>query len=113
MVIAWPPAGARALGAARGYLPANVPLVKHVAAVAGDRACAAGEALSVNGRPAGLRVASDPSGRPLLWWNGCQDLGEGELLLLAPGGGHAFDGRYFGITRRHEVVGRAILLWQP
>ena len=37
MVVAWLPRGARLLAASRHYLPANVPLVKRVAAVAGDR----------------------------------------------------------------------------
>ena len=57
MVIAWAPAEARRLGAERHYLPSNVPLVKRVAAVAGDRVCAAGEAVFVNGRLATLRRA--------------------------------------------------------
>ena len=112
MVVAWPPDDARRLGAERHYLPSNVPLVKRVAAAAGDRVCAAGEAVFVNGRLETLRRVSDPAGRPMPWWTGCEELGAGDLFLLTPGVPEAFDGRYFGITRREQVVGRARLLWR-
>ena len=111
MVIAWPPDAARALGAERRYLPGNVPLVKRVAAAGGDRVCAAGEAVFVNGRLETLRRARDPSGRPMPWWTGCKTLPEGDLFLLTAGMPEAFDGRYFGITRRDRIVGRARLIW--
>lgn len=111
MVVAWPPDWARDLGAERRYLPRNVPLVKRVAAAAGDRVCAVGEAVFVNGRLETLRRAADPSGRPMPWWTGCEDIGEGDLFLLTPDVPNAFDGRYFGVTARDHVVGRARLLW--
>lgn len=111
MVVAWPPDFARELGARRHYLPRNVPLVKRVAAAAGDRVCAVGEAIFVNGRLSTLRRAADPSGRPMPWWTGCEDIAEGDVLLLTPEVADAFDGRYFGITTRRLVVGRARLIW--
>lgn len=110
-VIAWPPGPARALAAERGYLPINVPLVKRVAAARGDRVCAAGEALWVNGRLEVLRRSVDGAGRPLPWWTGCVDLGDGQFLLLMPGSAGSFDGRYFGLTERRDLVGTARLLW--
>lgn len=110
-VIAWPPASARALAAERGYLPANVPLVKRVAAAHGDRVCAAGEAVFVNGRVEVLRRSHDAAGRSLPWWTGCFDLQEGQYLLLMPGSAASFDGRYFGLTERRDLVGKASLLW--
>ena len=111
MAVAWPPAGARSLAAARGYLPANVPLVKRVAAVAGDSVCARGAALFVNGRAAAMRRGRDPLGRTLPHWRGCRALGPGEFLLLSRGAAGAFDGRYFGPVGRRQVVGRATPLW--
>ncbi|MDB5672781.1 MAG: hypothetical protein JWO25_3740 [Alphaproteobacteria bacterium] len=111
MVIAWPPEPAGELAARRGYLPATVPLVKRVGAVAGDRVCAAGEALFVNGRLAARRLRTDRIGRPLPWWAGCADLGPGELLLLAPTRPDSFDGRYFGVTQPPQLIGRAVPLW--
>ncbi len=112
MAVAWPPRAARALGAARGYLPGNVPLVKRVAASAGDRVCALGAAIFVGGRKVAFRLRADPSGRPLPWrWHGCVRLDEGSVLLLSPDQPLAFDGRYFGPSRGGEVLGRARLLW--
>jgi conjugative transfer signal peptidase TraF len=111
MVVAWAPADARRLAAARHYLPASVPLVKRVAAVAGERVCARRQKIYVGGRLVARRRSRDPSGRPLPWWSGCRRLGPGELFLLSSGRPDAFDGRYFGITRRFELVGTARLLW--
>jgi conjugative transfer signal peptidase TraF len=110
-VVAWAPRWARKLAAARGYLPATVPLVKPVAAVAGDRVCAAGNRIFVNGRAAAVRRSHDPSGRTMPRWQGCRRLRQRELFLLSPGVAQAFDGRYFGVTRSEEVVGQARLLW--
>jgi len=110
-VAAWPPAAARRLAAERRYLPVNIPLVKRVAATRGDRVCAIGEAVFVNGRLAAARRRQDRSGRLLPWWTGCSRLRRGELLLLTRGGADSFDGRYFGISSRHHVIGRASPLW--
>lgn len=110
MVVAWLPAQVRRLAAERGYLPARIPLVKRVAAIAGDRVCAAGHRVLINGTSAAWRYRSDPAGRALPWWSGCRRLMGGETLLLtAPP--RSFDGRYFGISRAREIVGRAVPLW--
>ena len=111
MVIARLTARHRALAAERHYLPANVPLVKRVAAVAGSQVCARGHAILIDNRQVAVRQLSDPHGRPLPWWEGCIRLRGGELFLLmdAPG---SFDGRYVGITESTDVVGRAVLLWR-
>lgn len=111
MVVAWAPPSARRLAAARFYLPYDVPLVKRVAAIGGDRVCAERNRIFINGRPAALRQARDPSGRLMPWWSGCARLARGELLLLSSAGPLAFDGRYFGATRASELVGKARLLW--
>ena len=111
MVIAWPPRAAQALAQERGYLPANVPLVKRVAGAAGDRVCAVGETVFVNGRVAAQRRSLDGAGRALPTWTGCIDLADGQLFLLMPGSSASFDGRYFGATERRDVIGKAALLW--
>jgi conjugative transfer signal peptidase TraF len=110
-VVAWPPRGAARLAAARRYLPAGVPLVKRVVAAAGDRVCARGRTMLVNGRVAAKRRPRDPSGRRLPWWSGCRRLARGDVMLLGNGGPRAFDGRYFGVTRARQVIGAARLLW--
>jgi type IV secretory pathway protease TraF len=111
MVVAWAPPGARRLAAARSYLPSAVPLVKPVAAVAGDQVCAIRERILINGRIAAVRRGRDPSGRPMPWWSGCRRLRTGELFLLSAGVRQAFDGRYFGVTDEREILGKASLLW--
>lgn len=111
MVVAWTPASVRRLAATRGYLPFNVPLVKRVAALSGDRICARGDRITVNGRFAAVRRSRDLSGRPMPWWSGCRLLRSGDLFLLTAGMPNAFDGRYFGVTRGDQLVGKARLLW--
>jgi conjugative transfer signal peptidase TraF len=110
MVVAWIPEPARALAAERRYLPSNVPLVKKVAAARGGRVCAVGEAIWVDGRHVAARREGDGRDRLMPWWTGCHDLGDGEYFLLMDSPG-SFDGRYFGITERRDLVGRAVLLW--
>ena len=111
MMIARLPGWARRLAGGRGYLPVAVPLVKRVGAAAGDRVCAIGEALFVNGHLAARRRRQDGLGRPLPWWTGCHTLGRGEVLLLMEAAPNSFDGRYFGLTRVGDIVGRARLIW--
>lgn len=110
MVVAWTPKLARSLAAGRHYLPANVPLVKRVAAAAGDRVCADGSGLWINGRRVAERQRFDSAGRPMPRWTGCRWLGDGEYFLLMDSP-LSFDGRYFGVTQRKDLVGRAVLLW--
>ena len=43
-------------------------------------------------------------------WTGCHELAAGEYFLLMDSP-DSFDGRYFGLTRREDLVGRAVLLW--
>lgn len=112
MVAAWAPEDARHLAARRSYLPAGVPLVKRVAAAAGDRVCARGAAITINGRASARRHRRDPSGRLMPRWTGCLRIPPGDLFLLSPGADDAFDGRYFGVTRREDLIAEARLLWR-
>ena len=111
MVVAWLPDRIRRLAAERHYLPANVPLVKRVGASAGDRVCADGDRIFINGRLAARRRPTDLSGRPMPWWEGCSRLGRGEIFLLSRRGPASFDSRYFGIIGAGLVVGEARLIW--
>ena len=110
MVIAWTPEPARTLAAERRYLPSNVPLVKRVGAGGGDRVCAIGDAVWINGRQIVKRQEVDGKGRPMPRWTGCRDLSGQELFLMMDNPA-SFDGRYFGVTQREDLVGRAVLLW--
>jgi len=112
MVIARVPQPMRQMAAARGYVPAKVPLVKRIAAVPGDMICARGNAIFVRGRWVATRRDRDGSGRPLPWWNGCILLHDGHYFLLMPEVPASFDGRYFGVTKSADIVGKARLLWR-
>ena len=111
MVIARVPERWRRMAAQRRYIPANVPLVKRVAAVAGDEVCALGHEIFVNGEWLAERRATDASGRPMPGWNGCVRLRGRQLFLLMTHSPASFDGRYFGVTEGGLVVGKARLLW--
>ncbi len=93
--------------AVRGYLGENVPLLKHVAAKAGQRVCRTGSVVSVDGRPVAVALTRDRLGRPLPVWRGCRTLGADELLLLNPAHPDSLDGRYFGPLPASTVLGRA------
>lgn len=110
MVLAHTPASVRDLAAARRYVPANVPLVKRIAARDGDEVCAIGAMMFVNGRPVGKRLARDSHSRPLSWWTGCEALRDGRLLLLMDNPA-SFDGRYFGPVDEDAIIGKATPLW--
>ena len=111
MVIARVPDPWRMMAAQRRYIPANVPLVKRVAAVAGVEVCALGHEIFVNGKRVVERRVADADGRPIGWWSGCVRLRSRQLFLLMPGNLASFDGRYFGVTEGDLVVGKASLLW--
>jgi len=111
MVIARVPERWRKLAAQRRYIPANVPLVKRVAAAAGDEVCALGREIFVNGQWLAERRVADASGRPMPAWSGCVRLRGRQLFLLMPQSPASFDGRYFGVTEGGLVVGKARLLW--
>jgi conjugative transfer signal peptidase TraF len=91
----------------RGYLPEGVPLLKHVAAKAGQRVCRIGTVVSVDARPVASARARDGRGRPLPVWRGCRTLKPGEIFLLNPSVPESLDGRYFGPLPASAVIGRA------
>lgn len=111
LVLAWLPETARALAAARDYLPLTTPAVKPVAALAGDVVCVRNRTVMVNDRPVANALASDRAGRPLSAWWGCRALEADEVLLLSEGSPASFDGRYFGPSRQGDIVGKLVPLW--
>jgi type IV secretory pathway protease TraF len=93
-------------------LPVSVPLVKRVAAVAGDDVCALGRDLFINGRWVAARREFDAAGREMPSWIGCRVLRDGAVFLLMADQSASFDGRYFGVTVQGEIIGKAHLLWR-
>lgn len=92
-------------------VPADLPLLKRVAAVGGDRVCADGRGLVAPFRT--VRVTQrDGLGRPLPTWTGCRALGPDEVLLLGDTAA-SFDGRHFGPVPKDRLLGRyrELLTW--
>jgi len=97
--------------AIRGYLPLNVPLIKHVAAVGGQSVCGQGGLIRIDGRAVAKSLHRDHLGRPLVAYSGCRTLRAGEVFLLNPNAPRSLDGRYFGPLPRRCVAGRLRPLW--
>ena len=111
LALAQLPPSVQNFAAQRGYLPRGVPLVKHVAALAGDRICGDGIVLTRNGLVLALRFARDHLRRPLPLWNGCRTLRAFDVLLVNDTVAHSFDGRYFGPVDRAAMLGTLVPLW--
>ena len=105
------PAGVAALAAQRGYLPAGVPLLKRIGAVAPQLVCVGEAAVRIVGVAVASVPAADGVGRPLSPWAQCRALSEGELFLLSNTHAESFDSRYFGPVDASDVIGRAHPLW--
>jgi conjugative transfer signal peptidase TraF len=111
LVAVAPPERLASYLAAGGYLPRGVPLLKHVAALPGQRVCRAGGAIFIDGRLAGQARQHDRRGRPLPVWSGCQIIAAGDLFLMNLAAPDSLDGRYFGPLPASAVIGRATPLW--
>ena len=113
LILIRPDAASARLFAQRGYLPLGVPLLKRVAAVAGQSVCERDGVLSIDGQHIADALPTDGRGRPLVAWSGCRPLRDGELFVLMVGVPASLDGRYFGPTPIRSVVGRVTPLWIP
>ena len=99
------------LAAERGYLPAGVPLIKRIAAIAGDYVCAVGGRVTINGQAGGRQLRADGMGRPLPRWQGCETIEPGALFLFMEDAKTSFDSRYFGPVPDANVIGKLAPLW--
>lgn len=100
-------ADAAALAAQRGYLPAHIPLLKRVGAVAPQHVCIEDRELHIDGVQVAVLLAVDRLGRPLPAWRQCRPLADGELFLLSATNPASFDSRYFGPIQASAVLGIA------
>lgn len=110
-VIARLPAEVAALAVQRRYIGPNVPVLKHVEAGEGDRVCALGARLDINGRLLAYRASLDGHGRPLIRWSGCYRLGPGRFFLLNRDAVNSFDSRYFGPITRAQIITTVRPVW--
>ena len=105
------PPDVAALAAQRRYLPARVPLLKRVGAVAPQHVCVFDALVWIDGVPVAAVLAADRLGRPLPSWPHCRRLEAGELFLLSSTNPASFDSRYFGPVRAAAVIGVAHPVW--
>ena len=105
------PPDAAALAAQRGYLPASVPLLKRVGAVAPQEVCITGRIVRIDGVPSAAVLPADRWSRPLPSWQQCRHLESGELFLLSVTNPASFDSRYFGPVSAPAVIGVAHPIW--
>ena len=111
LALAIPDVQIASFAATRGYLPNGIPLIKRIAAVAGDQVCAEGDDISINAVSVAKRLPADHKGRPLPSWAGCRTLGKGDVFLLMADVSDSFDGRYFGVTKLSDIAGRLEAIW--
>ena len=105
------PPDAAALAAQRGYLPARVPLLKRVGAIAPQEVCITGRIVRIDGVPSAAVMPADRLGRPLPSWQQCRRLEPDELFLLSATNPASFDSRYFGPVSVSAVISVAHPVW--
>ena len=111
IVLATLPPDAAALAAQRGYLPARVPLLKRVGAVAPQSVCVFDALVWIDGVPVAAVLPADRLGWPLPSWRQCRQLRPGELFLLSVTNPASFDSRSFGPINASAVIGVAHPVW--
>jgi conjugative transfer signal peptidase TraF len=111
IVLARLPAPAAVLAAQRDYLPAGIPLLKRIGAVAPQRVCVDGTSVRIDDVAVAAVMGTDGRGRPLSGWPQCRRLAHGELFLLSNTNPASFDSRYFGTIRASDVIGGAQPIW--
>ena len=95
----------------RGYIGRDVPLMKRVMGLAGQRVCRTGNVIAVDAIPLGRALDRDRRGRPLPVWQGCRRLADGQIFLMNPDVSDSLDGRYFGPIPARGVIGKATPLY--
>jgi conjugative transfer signal peptidase TraF len=96
-VIAFPaPAAAFPYADRREGFLHETPILKAVAALAGDRVCTLGGVLTINGVRRAPIAARDSRGVPLPHWTACRRLAAGEAFVFSNRVPNSFDSRYFG-----------------
>ena len=109
-VVALLPSDTATLAATRGYLPRSVPILKQIAAVAGQRVCIRDTVVYIDGNAVARTLDTDGRHHPLTAWADCRHLIGDELFLLNARNPASFDSRYFGPLDGSFVRGRAIPL---
>jgi type IV secretory pathway protease TraF len=94
----------------RDYLPANVWLLKPVAALFPTVVCRFGRYVFIDGKLVAHAKLFDRQRRILPRWKGCTSLKSDEVFLIARPS-DSFDSRYFGSVKLSQVIGVAHRLY--
>lgn len=105
------PAGVAAFAARHGYLPAGVPLLKRIGALAPQSVCVEEDMVRIDGAVVAAVLAKDGMDRPLQPWAQCRALIGDEMFLLSNSHSASFDSRYFGPVDASAVIGSAHPMW--
>lgn len=105
------PDGVATFAAQRGYLPASVPLLKRVGAVAPQVVCVRHGVVHFDSVAVAAVRMHDSAHRPMPFWTQCRPLVSGEMFLLSNTNPASFDSRYFGPLNPSAVIGSAQPLW--
>jgi conjugative transfer signal peptidase TraF len=120
VVVCLPGTALARIGAARHYIPSgrcpggSEPLVKPIAATAGDVVAVSAAGVAVNGQPVHntAQLAQDSAGRPLIAVAaGAYLVASKEVWLLSGHDPRSFDSRYFGPVPEANVQGIARPVW--
>ncbi|MQW87829.1 S26 family signal peptidase [Sinorhizobium saheli] len=111
LVAVMPPEPFASFMVGRGYVGRDVPILKHVIGLPGQRLCRAGRAITVDNVPLGEARERDSRGRDLPVWQGCRVIADGELFLMNLEAADSLDGRYFGPFPAEAVIGQATPLF--
>src|SRR5712691_2795765 len=85
------------------------PLLKPVAAVAGDQVCVKDEGLTIGDENYG-RVYDEAGGYPLPHMEGCLTVGEGHIFVASKAY-RSLDSRYFSAVRVESLIAIATPVW--
>lgn len=107
LVVVHVPDAFKKLVSGRGYLPANVPLIKRIVALSGDHVCHDGGAVFVNGDYLASTLDRDGAGLLMPVWHGCKRLADDEFFAVMAEVDTSLDSRYFGPLDRRLIVGKA------
>ncbi|CAN7364741.1 S26 family signal peptidase [Acidovorax sp. LjRoot129] len=99
------------LAAQRGYLPAGIPLLKRIGAMAPQLVCVGEGAVRVDGTVVAAVLEKDEASRELQSWPHCRALVDGEVFLLSSAHPGSYDSRYFGPVDASAVIGKARPMW--